>query len=344
MNTQRTDPKIKLPGPYHTTRAIWIALASAGILSIVMLLGATSRTNLEIEPHFNTLYVCITNLLIFGILYPLNFWLLRLALQPAKKITLSLVCSLLLATLFTFASYQIETLIDPIGSTSNPFVLNLIVNLAAGLISFLVSLLINNLTEHQRILLENQQLQSENLLIRYQTLQKQLSPHFLFNSLNTLDGLIGTDDSSAHNYLHQLAATFRYSMQEQAEVSLADELEFTQSYIYMMQIRHGNNLHVLQHIDNDLLSARIPPISLQLLVENAIKHNIVSQRHPLTISISTTPHRTLLVANPIQPKADSETSSGTGLSNLAQRYRLRYQKEIQITQEGNIFSVEIPLI
>lgn len=344
MNTQPTAPKVKLPEPYGTTRALWIALASAGILSIVMLLGATSRTNLEIEPHFNTIYVCITNLLIFGILYPLNFWLLRLALQPAKKIALSLLCSLLLATLFTFASYHVETLLDPVGSTSNPLVLNLIVNLAAGLISFLVSLLINNLTEHQRVVLENQQLQSENLLIRYQTLQKQLSPHFLFNSLNTLDGLIGTDDPSAHNYLHRLAATFRYSMQDQVEVTLADELEFTQSYIYMMQIRHGNNLHILQHIDNELLSARIPPISLQLLVENAIKHNIISQRHPLTISIATTPRRTLLVSNPLQPKADSQPTCGTGLSNLNQRYRLRYQKEILITQDNNNFTVEIPLI
>ena len=330
--------------PFRFSRAVWIAFSSATILSIVMILGATSRTNYELEPHFNTLYVCIANFIIFLLLYLFNFWTLQLSLKTPRKLILSLAGSMLIATLFTLASFNLELLVDSKGSTSNPFYLNLIVNLAAGLISFLVSLLINNLTEHQRVVLENQQLQSENLLIRHQTLQQQLSPHFLFNTLNTLDALIGTDDTSAHQYLHQLAATFRYSMQNQSEVTLADELEFTQSYIYLMQIRHGNNLHVLQHIDNDLLNARIPPISLQLLVENAIKHNIISQRHPLTISISTTSRRTLLVANHLQPKADNQPSNGTGLTNLAQRYRLLYQKEITILREAETFSVEIPLI
>ena len=345
MNRQTPQPQGTIHiQPYRLPRALWIALASAAILSIVMVLGATSRTNLQIEPHFNTLYVCIANLFIFLILYPLNFWILRFSLKTSHRVALCLIASLSLATIFTLASYQIEILLDPNGFTSNPFHLNLIANLAAGLISFLVSILINNITEHQRILLENQQLQSENLLIRHQTLQQQLSPHFLFNSLNTLDGLIGTDDPSAHQYLPQLAATFRYSMQKQTEVTLADELEFTQSYIYMMQIRHGNNLHVLQHIDNDLLSTHVVPISLQLLVENAIKHNIVSQRYPLTISISTTPHRTLIVSNPLRPKADSQTTGGTGLTNLAQRYRLLCQKDIKITRDDTTFTVEIPLI
>lgn len=329
---------------YRMPNAFWVALASSAVLSIVMVIGATSQTNYEIEPQFNTLYICVANVLIFMILYPLNFWILRLRMKTMHKMLLCLVASLMLAALFTNASYLVEMAIDPIGSTSNPFILNLIVNLSAGLISFFVSFLINDLTEHQHMMLENEQLRSENLLIRYQTLQQQVSPHFLFNSLNTLDGLITTDPTSAHAYVQQLAATFRYSTRNQNEVTLADELEFTQSYIYMMQIRYGENLHIRQEIAPALLERRLPPISLQLLVENAIKHNVVSSRKPMTITIQSTPEGRLRVTNPIQPKADSEHSSGLGLENLAQRYHLLYQQEITIHNDNNTFTVEIPLM
>lgn len=309
-----------------------------------MIIGAISRTNNEIEPHFNTIYVCLANLLLFLLLSFYNFWVLQSALTTQAKFFSTLGGSLLIAALFTVVSFRLEAAIDSTGNPSNPFYMNLIINLTAGLISFLVSLLINNLTEHQRVVLENQQLQSENILTRYQTLQQQLSPHFLFNSLNTLDGLMETDPTGAHRYLHQLAATFRYSMQKQNEVTLDEELEFTQSYIYLMQIRHGKNLEVRQEIDPKFLSGRVPPISLQLLVENAIKHNIVSQRHPLTILIATTPDRHLQVSNPLHPKADSEASSGTGLANLAQRYRLLFGREISILNDGETFTVKIPII
>lgn len=329
---------------YRMPNAFWVALASSAVLSIVMVIGATSQTNYEIEPQFNTLYICVANVLIFMILYPLNFWILRLGMKTMHKMLLCLVASLLLAALFTHASYLVEMAIDPVGSTSNPFILNLIVNLSAGLISFFVSFLINDLTEHQHMMLENEQLRSENLLIRYQTLQQQVSPHFLFNSLNTLDGLINVDPTAAHAYLHQLAATFRYSTRNQNEVTLADEWEFTQSYIHMMQIRYGENLHIEQAIDEELMQRRLPPISLQLLVENAIKHNVISSRKPLTITIESTPEGTLRVSNPIQPKADTEDSPGVGLENLGQRYRLLYQEEILIQNDKETFMVEIPLM
>lgn len=331
----------------HTGRmpsAMWIAVTSAAVLSIIMLVGATSRTSYEIEPHFNTLFVIVANVAIFLLLYPLNFWLLSRPLGGARRVTLSLVASLLLALVFTVVSFQLERATDPAGSTSNPFVLNLIANLAAGLISFLVSFLISNLTEQQRIVLENERLKSENLLVRYQTLQKQVSPHFLFNSLNTLDGLIASDSAAAHAYVHRLAATFRYSTRNETEVTLREELEFTRSYVYMMQIRHGENLHIKQSIDLGLLEHRLPPISLQMLVENAIKHNVISTRHPLTVDIETTKEGTIRVSNRMQPKADHEASSGTGLANLAERYRLLYQKEIAIQSEGGMFTVEIPLV
>lgn len=329
--------------PFRITRAVWMSATSAIILTGIMILGAISRSTNELNPHFNTLFICLSNLAIFIILYFFNFGLLRIKLKNAVKVPLCLFGSLLIAVFYTFASFQLEMTLDEQGDTSNPFYLTMIANLAASLISFLVSLLIYNLTQHQQTILENEHLKSENLTIRYQTLQQQISPHYLFNSLNTLDALIGNDDPNAHNYLHQLATTFRYTMQKQTVVSLTDELEFTHAYIYLMQIRYGHNLCIDEHIDPQTLSARVAPISLQLLVENAIKHNVISQRYPLCITIETTAAPSIRVSNPLHPKADSEDSTGLGLANLAQRYRLLFKKDITINDDGNTFSVEIPL-
>ena len=335
---------------YRTTRALWIALASALILTVVMVLGAFSPITHTLEPTFHIPFILLANVLLFIPLYLFNFWLIRCGLKSPALMASCLAGSLAIAALFTLLSFHTETAIYGAGNTSNTFAITLIANGASALISSLVSLLLNNVTRRQQLVLENEQLQSENILTRYQTLQQQISPHFLFNSLNTLDGLIGTDDGNAHNYLQQLAATFRYSMQDTKEVTLEQELAFTHSYIYMMQIRHGSNLHIDENISPQYLSLHMPPISLQLLVENAIKHNVISQRHPLTVTILTvaptpqSPHPLLRVSNPLQPKTDSESGNTVGLGNLSLRYDLLYHTPITITQTDTHFIVDIPLI
>lgn len=335
---------------YRTTRALWLALASALILTIVMVLGAVSPSTHTLEPNFHFPFVLLANALLFVPLYLYNFWLIRCGLRSSALVASCLAGSQAIAALFTLISFQTETLVYGEGNLSNTFVINLIANSASAFIASLISLLLNNVTRQQQLVLENEHLQSENILTRYQTLQQQISPHFLFNSLNTLDGLIGTDDSNAHNYLRQLAATFRYSMQDAKEVSLEQELSFTRSYIYMMQIRHGDNLHINENISPEYLPLHMPPISLQLLVENAIKHNVISQRHPLTVTLLTidpspqSPYPLLRVTNPIQPKADSESGNSMGLSNLSLRYELLYHTPIAITQTDTHFTVDIPLI
>ena len=337
--------------PYRTSWAVWIGIASSLILSAVMILGVltTDSQNGSVHAytpslnHFNIPFLCISNAILLILLYLTNFWIMRIALSDPYKVAICFVAFFAVAWVYTELSFRIETLIYGEGKTSNSFSITLIANMAAGLIAFLISMLISNIMQHQRIVLENERLQRENLLNRYQTMQQQISPHYFFNSLNTLDGLIGLDTDRAHSYLQQLAATFRYSMQEQHEVSLADELEFTHAYIYMMQIRHGENLIIKERIDHSLLSRRMPSISLQLLVENAIKHNVISSRHPLTITIKSGVN-SLIVTNPIQPKSDSEESTGIGLNNLSQRYQLLYHRDIKINESAKKFSVEIPLI
>jgi LytS/YehU family sensor histidine kinase len=219
--------------------------------------------------------------------------------------------------------------------------------LSAGAV--LIATLIFVLCRRQKMVLANEQLQSERLIARCEALEKQVNPHFLFNSLNTLGGLIGVDDDSAQHYLQQLASTYRYIMQQHVNhtVPFADELAFVDTYCDMMQIRYGGNLRIIRRIDPALLQHRVPPISVQLLVENAIKHNVVSDRHPLTITIETIGGSTLRVSNTLQLKQDEQDGAGSlhvGLDNLNQRYKLLFHQEINIQQTETDFVVELPLI
>ena len=207
--------------------------------------------------------------------------------------------------------------------------------------TIMITLLIYNLTRRHQMMLENERLQSENLLGRYETLESQLDPHFLFNSLNTLSGLIGMDDDKAQEYLQQLASTYRYTIQQNKLVPIQDELHFADAYLNMMNIRYGNNLKVVRQLDG--VEGYVVPISVQQLIENALKHNVVSDKHPLEIRIEVTENGTLRVSNRLCPKETTE-SEGIGLANLDKRYELIAGEHISMYHDNEQFVVEIPLI
>lgn len=328
--------------PYRLTRALLLAVSSATLISLMMILGAWQPTINTLRPNFHLGYTIAINFILFSLLYIYNFWIIRMGLRKWTLVAAGLTGSLVISTLLSLLSYWVEAGIY--GSAFHTFIISAIINGTSALIAYLLSLLLTNITEHQQTIIENEHLQAENMRIHHQALEQQLSPHFLFNSLNTLDGLIGFDDSRAHKYLQQLATTFRYTLQKQREVTLSDELAFTHAYIYMMQIRYGEALCIKESIDPALLGRRLPPISLQLLVENAIKHNVITTRRPLCITIETPTAHCLRVSNPLQPKADQDPSEGIGLSNLNQRYQMLYNKHIDIDSTGDCFSVDIPLV
>lgn len=193
------------------------------------------------------------------------------------------------------------------------------------------------------VLLENEHLKHENLLVQLTSLKNQLNPHFLFNSLNTLSWLINEDKEKSQQYLQKLSQVLRYSlsMQEQSLVPLKEELALVESYIFLLQIRFGDNLKVRIQIDDK--QYQIPPLSLQLLIENAIKHNVVSTASPLSIWIEQQEHNTtLMVRNTLHRKANSE-GTGIGLVNLNERFKILANREIVI-QKDESFIVIIPLI
>jgi len=221
--------------------------------------------------------------------------------------------------------------------------LNIWRNMWYAVIVFLSTLIISSYIRNQQTLLENQRLVAENIRNRYEALKNQLNPHFLFNSLNTLDGLMDHDIDKAHSYLQNLSSTFRYTIQNKEITSLKEELDFVESYTYLMKIRYGDKLSIQYAVDEKYNPYCIMPVTLQLLMENAIKHNVINNKHPLTIRIETTEKDTIKVSNRIQPKNDAEAGEGIGLANLVERYHLLFGMDVIITK-NDIFTVEIPLI
>lgn len=196
----------------------------------------------------------------------------------------------------------------------------------------------------QEVIIENQQLQAENILNQYEALKNQLNPHMLFNSLNTLRTLVREDQEKAQEYIQELSRVLRYTLQgnDSRSVPLKDEMEFVSAYIFLLKMRFEENLSFSIRIDKQFESYRLPPMAVQMLIENAVKHNEISNRRPLNIRIYTD-KEDLIVSNPVQPKLTASPSTGIGLANLAKRYHLLFKREIQIT-ENEQFTVRIPLI
>jgi LytS/YehU family sensor histidine kinase len=209
--------------------------------------------------------------------------------------------------------------------------------------TILFTILLYIIGDREKQILENQKLSVENMRARFETLKSQLNPHFLFNTLNTLDGLIDFDKEKAHEYLQKLSSSFRYTLQNKEITTLKEELEFAEAYAYLMKIRYGDNLNIQYAVDEKYNFFHIMPVSLQILIENAIKHNVIDHKRPLTIHIETTEHDTIKVSNAIQRKIYAEAGEGIGLANLVERYHLLFGMNVMITRNG-VFSVEIPLI
>lgn len=197
----------------------------------------------------------------------------------------------------------------------------------------------------QQVVLENQLLRTENLVNQYEALKSQLNPHMLFNSLNTLRSLIREAPDKAQDYLQELSRVLRYTLQENERpaVTLGEEMDFVRAYLFLLKMRYEENLSFDIRIDKEMEACQLPPMSVQLLVENAVKHNEISNRRPLVIRIVAANGR-LSVSNPVHHKLTSSAGTGIGLANLSKRYRLLFRQEIEVREENQTFIVTIPLI
>jgi LytS/YehU family sensor histidine kinase len=187
-------------------------------------------------------------------------------------------------------------------------------------------------------------LERENAVSRLEALKQQVDPHFLFNSLNTMAALIG-DNEPAQEFLGALAGVYRYILlsKQSATVTLGEEMTFVDAYLYLNTIRFGSKIVVEKDVAPEMLSLRVPPVVVQMLVENAIKHNAVSRRTPLRITIQAA-GQVLRVTNTVHPKAVPEQSTHQGLPNIISRFQLLTTRHVLIENRGHEFEVALPLL
>ncbi|MGV3556876.1 sensor histidine kinase [Larkinella arboricola] len=193
---------------------------------------------------------------------------------------------------------------------------------------------------------ENEQLRQATLQHQLDTLKLKINPHFLFNSLTSLSSLIGEDQQRAEQFVDQLSKVYRYLLQSNTRelVSLQTELEFMGSYTDLLQTRYGSGLRIDQATDAALLDHLLPPLSLQTLIDNAIKHNVMSTRRPLFITIQTTREGRLLVRNNVQRKTVKMDLSQARLTNLMAKFRQLGSEEVQVLETDTYFEVSLPLL
>ncbi len=290
----------------------------------------------------------------FLIAYP-DLYVIRYinSLMPwRKRIFMRIYYRTLLISFALLISIVISTLITLLANWLNPYtedfgrvliynamiyaVANiLLMSILEGLIYYTVSIKAEQIAEN---------LKEELSQIKFEVLKSQINPHFMFNSLNVLSGLINVDVVKAQLFIDEFSQIYRYVLEtiEQPVVTLEKELEFMRSYLFLQQIRYGESLTHTVDVDSAMLQMVVPPLSLQVLLENAIKHNIVNESKPLKIEIYSSDIY-LIVKNNIQPKI-SGTSNGLGLKNLIKRYALISTTEPSFKVINNYYVAKIPLI
>ncbi len=196
---------------------------------------------------------------------------------------------------------------------------------------------------HHKDLIENEQLKQQNLQKELTALKNQVNPHFLFNSLNSLNAIV-RDNKDATTFIKNLSFMYRYILQsgEIDLVSLEEELRFLNSYAHLIKTRYQDRFIIEMDIEEKYLETEIPPLALQLLVENAVKHNEISEKKPLQVSVFSEDEH-IIVKNDIQPRTAFVESTGNGLLNLDKRYFLLKKQHIKISNDENVFCVKLPL-
>ena len=198
----------------------------------------------------------------------------------------------------------------------------------------LVIALLETTEKFYRAQFENERLKLENSVAQFEVLKQQINPHFLFNALNILKTLIANRDEKAETYLIRLSEFYRsllmYNKNE--KIPLADELSALDAYLYLLNIRFEGKFRCHPEVPDFAAQTQIPPFTLQMLVENSIKHNVVSTDKPLRVEIFLE-NDFLVVRNNLQPKRSVESSSHIGLENISRRYALLAGKSIQIEKE-----------
>jgi len=262
--------------------------------------------------------------------------------EPVRRF----VVGVLMTVLFTFAAVWL---------VAGLYYVVLDLDITGDILSFLFSsmviTIVISLFMHSRSFLFSwkqaavtaEQLQKETIKSKYESLRSQVNPHFLFNSLNALTNLVYEDQDKAAKFIKQLSDVYRYVLdtRDKELVSLDEELKFLNSYLFLQQIRFGNKLRVDIKLSGDL---KVAPLVLQMLIENAIKHNVISEEEPLTIRLFRENGWMVVENNRKNKRTLPEESTGVGLANIRSRYSYFSDKPVVVISDDAKFVVKLPVI
>ncbi len=188
-----------------------------------------------------------------------------------------------------------------------------------------------------------EQLKQENLISKYEALKNQVNPHFLFNSLNTLTGIVEKDSKLATGYIKKLSDIYRYVLEQKDKetVKISEELQFVEDYIFLQKMRHGEGISFISHVKDP--EGMVAPLALQILIENAVKHNIISDDQPLKIELLEDSGYYILKNN-LQKKRTIQQNAQIGLENLFKRYEFLSSGKVETEENDNEFIVRLPVI
>lgn len=225
------------------------------------------------------------------------------------------------------------------------FTSSIVIGTLFSIIILTIEISIQFFAQWKKSLVEVERYKTESVQAQLQNLKNQINPHFLFNNLSVLSSLVYKDQDKAVDFINQLSKVYRYLLDNRNNelITVADELTFLKSYNYLLQIRFDTNLIFKVEVADAYLNRFIPPMSLQMLIENAIKHNEISQEQPLIIGIDVSENQ-LIVSNNLQRRTNQEPSSKTGLQNIKDRYKHFTDREVELIESKASFVVKIPLL
>ena len=332
---------------YHLGVGLLLAILFPGIFIFA------GPDNSQILNRFTSSFLCIfsfwiANFTIVDFAYPNGKRSNRFNLFIYERIALSSLCAIVIFLFIGFTIDQTGLLLTQISGEKlyslRAWTFMIIRVCFFNALFILIKYFYDSNREKQRMQAEVEILKRENILALHESLKQQLNPHFLFNSLNTLKSLVRQGKNQSLVFIDELASVYRYMLSHHGkdEVTIQEEINFLTSYLNLLKLRFGESIVTRMDIPHQYFSFKMPPNTLQLLIENAVKHNVLSQSRPLHISIAVRGDY-LIVENNLQIKASEDTSSHVGLSNINSRYKILKGKSIIVEKDEWSFRVLLPI-
>ena len=338
FRSRNEDRNVLRSSPYLK----WLLIIAAGIFLLrILIVILFSRSSFEQGRLFDIIGKVMSNTFATIILVCVNIMFVRSLANRGKS--LSTVGTYVIYVTFMLLATLLETFL--VGIEDTDFLLLFCISLMAQITVYCIVYMINYAITAQHEM-QNEREKANMAQYRYLKLKRQVNPHFLFNSLNILDCLVCEEKTEqASSYIHKLAGIYRYMIKSEEEqiVTMREELEFVRRYLDLLELRFPEGLEVDLNVPEEVMSRYVLPCSIQLLIENATKHNTVSSENPLVIEVEVKDDK-VIVRNNLIPKVTKSSSTGLGQKYIRQLYHDLSGKDIVIGKTETDYCVTLPLL